>query len=128
MKMCWLVIIKCGLRLYRMKSGYVHTQYRTEQYCTYAVPYRAVLYICSTVQSSTVHTQYRTEQYCTYVVPYRAVNFCNECFQEPKYEVRMAKFKKTGTKLCENQWIILQLSLCGVAFTIISVFYLNFLN
>lgn len=65
---------------------------------------------------------------CTYVVPYRGVNFCNECIQEPKYQVRMNKFKKTGTKLCENQWIILQLSLWGVAFTITSVFLFELLK
>lgn len=52
------------------------------------------------------------------------INFCNECFQEPKYQVRMDKFKKIGTKLCENQWIILQLPLWGVAFTIKSVFFI----
>ena len=47
------------------------------------------------------------ELICTYVVLYKGVNFCNDCFQEPKYEVRMVKFKKTGTKLCENRWILL---------------------
>ena len=64
----------------------------------------------------------------TCIVPYTGVNFCNECFQEPKYEVRMDKFKQIGTRLYENQWIILQLSLWGVAFTIKSVFLFELLK
>jgi hypothetical protein len=45
-------------------------------------------------------------------------------FSGTKNEVRMDKFKKTGTKLCENQWIIPQLSLWGVAYTITRVFFI----
>jgi hypothetical protein len=58
----------------------------------------------------------------TSVVPCIGANFCNECFQEPKYEVRINKFKKTRTKLRENWWILLQFSLQVVAFITNSVF------
>jgi len=40
----------------------------------------------------------------------------------------MDKHKKTGTKLCENQWIIQQLSLWGVAYTITRVFLFELLK
>lgn len=49
-------------------------------------------------------------------------------FRNQNIKWEWIKFKKIRTKLCENQWIILQLSLWGVTFNIKSVFYLNFLH